>query len=83
MAIDETIPALSSYQDEKVAHDARMALDYIGLKDNEKILGAKVDVVFIGSCTNGRLEDFKIASEILKGKKIAPHVEGLAVPGSM
>ena len=52
-------------------------------KPGAPIKGTKVDVVFIGSCTNGRIEDFRIAAEILKGNKVAKGVKALAVPGSV
>ena len=59
------------------------ALEYIGLSEGQKLVGARIDVAFIGSCTNGRIEDFRAAAEILKGRKIAPWVRALAVPGSV
>ncbi len=59
------------------------ALDYMKFKAGDKIKGTKIDVAFIGSCTNGRIEDLRIAAGILKGRKVAPHVKALAVPGSV
>jgi len=58
------------------------ALDYMGFRGGEAMLGKKVDVVFIGSCTNGRLEDLQAAAKILKGRKVAHGVRLLIVPGS-
>jgi 3-isopropylmalate/(R)-2-methylmalate dehydratase large subunit len=58
------------------------ALAYMGFHGGEAMLGKPVDVVFIGSCTNGRLEDLQAAAQILKGRKIAPGVRMLIVPGS-
>jgi len=58
------------------------ALDYMGFHGGEAMLGKKIDVVFIGSCTNGRLEDLEAAAQILKGRKVAPGVRLLIVPGS-
>src|ERR1700675_2247577 len=58
------------------------ALGYTGFQGGEVMLGKPVDVVFIGSCTNGRLEDLKAAASILKGRKVAPGVKLLIVPGS-
>ena len=52
------------------------------LKSGTPIAGTKIDVAFIGSCTNGRLSDFEAAAEYLKGKKVAAGVKALAVPGS-
>ena len=58
------------------------ALRYMGFHDGDSMLGKPVDVVFIGSCTNGRLADLKAAAHILKGRKVAPGVRLLIVPGS-
>jgi 3-isopropylmalate/(R)-2-methylmalate dehydratase large subunit len=58
------------------------ALDYMGFSGGETISGTKIDVAFIGSCTNGRLSDLREASRVVKGKKVAPHVKALVVPGS-
>jgi len=58
------------------------ALEYAGLKPGMKISDIKIDKVFIGSCTNGRIEDLRSAAAVLKGKKIASWVSGLVVPGS-
>jgi 3-isopropylmalate/(R)-2-methylmalate dehydratase large subunit len=61
---------------------ARKALQYMGLTAGQPMLGHKIDVVFVGSCTNGRLSDLRLAAEVLKGRKVAPHVRALVVPGS-
>jgi 3-isopropylmalate/(R)-2-methylmalate dehydratase large subunit len=58
------------------------ALNYMGFHGGEAMLGKPVDVVFIGSCTNGRLEDLQAAAQILKGRRVAPGVRLLIVPGS-
>jgi 3-isopropylmalate/(R)-2-methylmalate dehydratase large subunit len=58
------------------------ALAYMGFKGGDSMLGKAIDVVFIGSCTNGRLEDLKAAAQILKGRRVAPGVKLLIVPGS-
>jgi 3-isopropylmalate/(R)-2-methylmalate dehydratase large subunit len=58
------------------------ALRYMGFHGGERMLGKPVNVVFIGSCTNGRLEDLEAAARILKGRKVAPGVQLLIVPGS-
>jgi len=58
------------------------SLEYMGLKPNMKISDIKVDTIFIGSCTNGRIEDLRLAARLLKGKKIAKDVTALVVPGS-
>jgi 3-isopropylmalate/(R)-2-methylmalate dehydratase large subunit len=58
------------------------ALRYMGFRGGERMLGKPINVVFIGSCTNGRLEDLEAAAHILKGRKVAPGVQLLIVPGS-
>jgi 3-isopropylmalate/(R)-2-methylmalate dehydratase large subunit len=58
------------------------SLEYMGLKPNMKISDIKVDTIFIGSCTNGRIEDLRLAAKILEGKKIAKNVTAMVVPGS-
>ncbi len=58
------------------------SLNYMGLKPNTKITDIKVDRIFIGSCTNGRIGDLRDAAKVLKGKKIAKHVTAMVVPGS-
>jgi 3-isopropylmalate/(R)-2-methylmalate dehydratase large subunit len=61
---------------------ARNALAYMDLKPGTKIKDIKIDKVFVGSCTNGRMEDLRAAAAIVKGKKVAPHVQAIVVPGS-
>ena len=58
------------------------SLDYMGLKPNTKITDIKVDRIFIGSCTNGRIGDLRDVAKIVKGKKVANHVNAMIVPGS-
>ncbi|MGD9637977.1 MAG: 3-isopropylmalate dehydratase large subunit [Alphaproteobacteria bacterium] len=60
----------------------KRALDYMDLKPGTPMTSIKIDRVFIGACTNGRLEDIAAAAQILKGKKVAPHVKAIVVPGS-
>ena len=62
--------------------DARRALDYMGLTPGTPIGEIPVDVVFIGSCTNGRIEDLRSAARVLRGRRVAPGVRTLVVPGS-
>lgn len=82
-AITGTIPTLDTFKDPVAREGAERALDYIGLAPGSRITDAKIDVVFIGSCTNGRIEDFREASRILRGRHVAEGVTALAVPGSM
>ncbi len=62
--------------------DAEHALTYMGLTPGQKITEISVDVVFIGSCTNSRIEDLRAAAQVFKGKKVAKSVQALVVPGS-
>ncbi|MCL5995120.1 MAG: aconitase family protein, partial [Chloroflexi bacterium] len=58
------------------------ALAYMDLKPNQPLLGQPIDVVFIGSCTNSRINDLRIAADLLKGRKVNPRVRVMVVPGS-
>ncbi len=73
-------PEQEKDQDRKIA--MYRSLEYMGLKPKMKISDIKVDKIFIGSCTNGRIEDLRLAAELLKGKKIADNVSAMVVPGS-
>ena len=59
------------------------ALDYMGFSGGEPIAGTRIDVAFIGSCTNGRLSDLREAADVVRGRRVAPHVKALVVPGSV
>lgn len=61
---------------------ARKGLDYMGFQPGETLKGKRVDVVFVGSCTNGRLRDLREVAGVLRGRRVAPHVRMLVVPGS-
>jgi len=76
------IPDPDSMPDVSQRHAVHKALDYMGLTPGKSLLGHPVDVVFVGSCTNGRLSDLRDAAKILKGRKVAPGVRVLVVPGS-
>ena len=67
-------------KDRKIAMER--SLNYMGLQPNTKITDIKIDKVFIGSCTNGRIQDLREAAKLLKDKKIAKHVNAIVVPGS-
>lgn len=82
-ALTGSIPTLESLEDPVDREGARKALDYIGLAPGSRLTDARVDTVFIGSCTNGRIEDFREAAKVLAGRKVAEGVLALAVPGSM
>ena len=76
------VPNPEKEKDEEKRASMKRSLDYMGLKPNIKITDIKVDRIFIGSCTNGRIGDLRDAAKILKGKKIAQHVKAMVVPGS-
>jgi len=82
IAIDDWIPDPDQMEDTSRRQAARRALDYMGLLPGKPIEGLKVDVVFIGSCTNGRLSDLQEAARIVEGRKVAPGVRALVVAGS-
>ena len=73
-------PEKEKNEDRKMA--MKRSLEYMGLKANTKISDIKIDKIFIGSCTNGRIEDLRVAAELLRGKKIANNVSAMVVPGS-
>ena len=60
----------------------KKSLDYMGYKEGDSMIGKKIDFVFLGSCTNGRIEDFRAFTEIIEGRKKANHVTAWLVPGS-
>ncbi|MEK9913610.1 MAG: 3-isopropylmalate dehydratase large subunit, partial [Flavobacteriaceae bacterium] len=82
ITIDEKVPNPNNEKDEDRKNSIERALNYMGLKPDMAAKDIKIDKVFIGSCTNGRIEDLREAAKILKDKKIAPHVHGMVVPGS-
>jgi len=81
MAIDGTIP-VSDQEGTEASSSYLKSLDYMGFKQGIKLLGHPIDYVFIGSCTNGRIEDFRAFASIIKGRKKASNVTALIVPGS-
>ena len=82
IGISETIPSPAEAADEEARKAYTTALDYMKLTAGQPIKGLPVDVVFIGSCTNGHITDFRAVAPLLKGKHIAPGIKALAVPGS-
>ncbi len=73
-------PEKEKNEDRKMA--MKRSLDYMGLKANTKMSDIKIDKIFIGSCTNGRIEDLRVAAGLLKGKKIANNISAMVVTGS-
>ncbi len=76
------VPSPDSFSDPAERKAAERALEYMGLTPGTPIQDIKLDRVFIGSCTNSRLEDLKAVANVVKGKKVAPHVRAMVVPGS-
>jgi len=81
MGIHDTIPTLEQI-DEAGKISFIKSLNYMGFKPGEKLEGKPIDYVFLGSCTNGRIEDFRTFAEFVKGHKKADHVVAWLVPGS-
>jgi len=82
VSINEKIPDPEKEKDKSRKAAMNRSLDYMGLKPNTKITDIKIDRIFIGSCTNGRISDLREAAKVIKGKKIAQHVNAMIVPGS-
>jgi len=81
MSINGTIPSLDQI-DEAGRISFQKSMDYMGFKPGEKVEGKSIDYVFLGSCTNGRIEDFRTFANFVKGKKKADNVTAWLVPGS-
>jgi len=83
VAVDGRVPDPASAPNEVKRHDWQRALDYMGLRANTPITEISIDKVFIGSCTNARIEDLRAAAAVAKGKHVAPNVKlAMVVPGS-
>jgi 3-isopropylmalate/(R)-2-methylmalate dehydratase large subunit len=82
LPITGMVPDPASYADPAQAEQVRRMLDYMGLQPGQKLAELPVDVVFIGSCTNGRIEDIRAAATVARGRHVAPGVRAMVVPGS-
>ncbi|HEY2888815.1 MAG TPA: 3-isopropylmalate dehydratase large subunit, partial [Candidatus Limnocylindrales bacterium] len=82
LPISSRIPAPEDQADPSARRALEHALEYMDLTPGQAILGQKLDVVFIGSCTNGRISDLRLAASVLKGRRIADGVRVMVVPGS-
>ncbi|MEG0252467.1 MAG: aconitase family protein, partial [Muribaculaceae bacterium] len=81
MGIDDAIPTIDQIDDAgKISFS--QSLEYMGFKPGERLIGKSIDYVFLGSCTNGRIEDFRAFTAFIKGKKKADNVTAWLVPGS-
>jgi len=81
--VDGNVPEPGQFQDEVERNAAAKALDYMGLEPGTPISAIRIDRAFIGSCTNGRIEDLRAAAAVVRGHHVADGVRGMAVPGSV
>ena len=82
LPITAAVPDPAELEDETRRAQVQRMLDYMGLQPRQKLTEVKVDVVFVGSCTNGRIEDLRAVASVAKGRKVAEGVRALVVPGS-
>ncbi len=82
MKITDHVPTTESFTEPSQKAAFEKALNYMGLQPGQSLLGKKVDVVFIGSCTNSRISDLRLAAAILKGRKVSESTRVMVVPGS-
>lgn len=82
IGINECIPTIESGETQSARASIAEALDHMAFEGGSKLKGKKIDVAFLGSCTNGRLSDLKEVAHYLKGKKVAEGVKAIVVPGS-
>jgi 3-isopropylmalate/(R)-2-methylmalate dehydratase large subunit len=83
IAIDERVPDPDSFDDPGAREVAARALKYMDLEPGTPMREIAVDTVFIGSCTNSRIEDLRLAASVVQGRQISPTVRAMVVPGSM
>jgi len=82
MKITDHVPTTESFSEPSQKAAFEKALNYMGLQPGQSLLGKKVDVVFIGSCTNSRISDLRLAADLLKGRKVSESTRVMVVPGS-
>ncbi|SFU54149.1 3-isopropylmalate/(R)-2-methylmalate dehydratase large subunit [Methylobacterium sp. 174MFSha1.1] len=82
ISVQGRVPDPAAIEDENLRSSKEKALSYMGLTPGTRITDIALDKVFIGSCTNGRIEDLRIVARMVEGKKIHPNVSGMVVPGS-
>lgn len=81
-SVSGRVPRPSDFADETEQKSAARALEYMGLQGGTPIADVRIDRVFIGSCTNGRIEDLRAAAAVVRGHRVAGHVQAMVVPGS-
>ena len=82
VSIDGTVPNPDKISDEVKQNKIKRSIEYMGLTPGQKISDVEINTVFIGSCTNSRIEDIRSAAEIINGKKVSTNVKAMVVPGS-
>jgi 3-isopropylmalate/(R)-2-methylmalate dehydratase large subunit len=82
VSVDGTVPRVEDAGSDDKRAAMQAALDYMGLRGGERIVDLKLDRVFIGSCTNGRIEDLRAVARVVEGKRVAATVSAMIVPGS-
>jgi 3-isopropylmalate/(R)-2-methylmalate dehydratase large subunit len=82
MPITGIVPNPDDISDESEKRSMEKALHYMDLQPGKPLLGQKIDVVFVGSCTNSRISDLRLAAQLIQGHKVAPNVRMMVVPGS-
>jgi 3-isopropylmalate/(R)-2-methylmalate dehydratase large subunit len=83
VTIDGAVPDLGSFDDDAKREAARRALAYMALEPGTRIRDIRPDTIFIGSCTNSRIEDLRLAARVVEGRKVAKELRALVVPGSV
>lgn len=81
IGISQQVPHFNGMENGFAAASSK-SLNYMGVQPGQKLIGKKIDYVFIGSCTNSRIEDLRLVASIVKGRQKAPHINALIVPGS-
>jgi 3-isopropylmalate/(R)-2-methylmalate dehydratase large subunit len=81
-SVVDKVPDPSSFSDETESNSAGLALEYMGLTPGTPLVDVAIDRVFIGSCTNARIEDLRAAADVVRGYRVAPSVNAMVVPGS-
>ena len=82
MSIDGFIPDPNKIKDDDTRVKVERSIEYMGLKGGQKISDVEINTVFIGSCTNSRIEDLRSAAKIIQGKKVKQGIRAMVVPGS-
>ena len=82
VGINEDIPAIADGETQSERDSIAEALEYMKFEGGSAVKGKKIDVAFLGSCTNGRLSDFQEVAKYIEGKKVADGVQAIVVPGS-